>query len=65
MLRRLAEGQSLREVAKELFLSLNTVKTHRRTIYRKLGASTREEALERATELGLGLPASRRITRMN
>jgi LuxR family transcriptional regulator, maltose regulon positive regulatory protein len=53
VLRRLVEGQSLREVAKELFLSLNTVKTHRRTIYRKLGASTREEALKRAAELGI------------
>jgi LuxR family transcriptional regulator, maltose regulon positive regulatory protein len=53
VLRRLADGQSLREVANDLFLSLNTVKTHRRTIYRKLGASTREEALERAAELGV------------
>jgi ATP/maltotriose-dependent transcriptional regulator MalT len=53
VLRRLAEGHSLREVAKELFLSLNTVKTHRRTIYRKLGATTREEALERSAELGI------------
>ena len=53
VLRALVEGHSLREVAKDLFLSLNTVKTHRRTIYRKLGASTREEALERAAELGL------------
>ena len=53
VLSRLAEGQSLREVAKDLYLSLNTVKTHRRTIYRKLGANTREEALERAAELDL------------
>lgn len=56
VLRRLAEGHSLREVAKHLFLSLNTVKTHRRTIYRKLGATTREEALERAAELGIAAP---------
>jgi LuxR family maltose regulon positive regulatory protein len=53
VLSRLAEGHSLREVAKDLYLSLNTVKTHRRTIYRKLGATTREEALERAAELGI------------
>ena len=51
VLRLLADGRSLREVAGELYLSLNTVKSHRRTIYRKLGASTREEALERAQEL--------------
>jgi LuxR family transcriptional regulator, maltose regulon positive regulatory protein len=56
VLRLLADGRSLAEVAKELFLSLNTVKTHRRTIYRKLGATTREEALERAAELGLTAP---------
>jgi LuxR family maltose regulon positive regulatory protein len=53
VLRLLAEGRSLREVAGELYLSQNTVKTHRRTIYRKLGANTREEALERAAELDL------------
>jgi LuxR family transcriptional regulator, maltose regulon positive regulatory protein len=56
VLRLLADGRSLREVARELFLSLNTVKTHRRTIYRKLGANTREEALERAAELGIAAP---------
>lgn len=49
----LAEGRSLRDVAGALFLSSNTVKTHRRTIYRKLGVSTRAEALERAAERGL------------
>jgi LuxR family maltose regulon positive regulatory protein len=58
VLRLLVEGRSLREVSKELFLSHNTVKTHRRTIYRKLGVSTRKEALERATELGLAVPTS-------
>jgi LuxR family transcriptional regulator, maltose regulon positive regulatory protein len=57
VLARLAEGHSLREVAKDLYLSLNTVKTHRRTIYRKLGASTREEALARAAELGIAEPS--------
>jgi LuxR family transcriptional regulator, maltose regulon positive regulatory protein len=58
VLGRLVEGQSLREVAKDLFLSLNTVKTHRRTIYRKLGATTREEALERARALGIAPEAA-------
>jgi LuxR family transcriptional regulator, maltose regulon positive regulatory protein len=56
VLRQLTEGRSLREVAKELYLSLNTVKSHRRTIYRKLGVTTREEALERAAELGITEP---------
>jgi ATP/maltotriose-dependent transcriptional regulator MalT len=49
----LADDRSLSEVARELFLSTNTVKTHRRTIYRKLGASTREEAIARAKTLRL------------
>ena len=43
----------LREVAATLFVSMNTVKTHTRSIYRKLGASTRAEAVHRAGELGL------------
>lgn len=41
---------SLREIGKELYLSANTIKTHTRAIYRKLGASTRAEAVERARE---------------
>jgi LuxR family transcriptional regulator, maltose regulon positive regulatory protein len=53
VLRLLAADRSLRAAAKELFLSTNTVKTHRRTIYRKLGARTREEAIARAHTLGL------------
>jgi LuxR family maltose regulon positive regulatory protein len=36
------------EIAAELFLSLNTVKSHVRSIYAKLGASTREEAVRAA-----------------
>ena len=48
VLRLLVEGRSLREVSTELYLSMNTVKTHRRTIYRKLGVSTREEAARAA-----------------
>ena len=64
VLRLLVDGRSLREVSKDLFLSLNTVKTHRRTIYRKLGVSTREEAVSRARELEVLPVAGDRITRM-
>ncbi len=46
----LLDGLSVSEVARELWLSPNTVKTHRRSIYRKLGATTREEMIERAAE---------------
>jgi ATP/maltotriose-dependent transcriptional regulator MalT len=53
VLRSFASGASIADVARELYLSQNTVKTHRRTIYRKLGASTRDEMLERAAEAGL------------
>jgi LuxR family transcriptional regulator, maltose regulon positive regulatory protein len=53
VLRLLRSELSLREIGSELYVSLNTVKTHSKGIYRKLGASSREEALERARELGL------------
>jgi LuxR family maltose regulon positive regulatory protein len=41
------------EIANELYLSVNTVKTHMRSIYRKLDASNRREAVERARDLNL------------
>jgi ATP/maltotriose-dependent transcriptional regulator MalT len=44
---------SQREIGGELFLSLNTVKSHSRAIYRKLGVSSREQAIMRARELAL------------
>ena len=40
-------------IGEEMVLSPNTVKSHARKIYQKLGASTRTEAVERARELGL------------
>ena len=52
----LLEGLSVSDVARELWLSPNTVKTHRRSIYRKLGATTREEMVERAAEAGIFEP---------
>jgi LuxR family maltose regulon positive regulatory protein len=53
VLKLLPSQLSQRAIAAELFLSLNTVKSHSRAIYRKLGASSREEAIERAKELAL------------
>src|SRR5207247_9180937 len=48
VLRLLPRDQSLREVGAALFLSLNTIKTHTRGIYRKLEVATRAEAVSRA-----------------
>ncbi len=53
VLRAFASGASVGEVGRELYLSPNTVKTHRRNIYRKLGVSTREQLLIRAATLDL------------
>ena len=53
VLRLLSTDLSQRQIGARLFLSVNTVKTHTRTLYRKLGVSSREEAVERATALGL------------
>jgi LuxR family maltose regulon positive regulatory protein len=46
-------GLSQREIAQELSVSLNTVKTHTRAIYRKLGVSSRPEAIARGRGLGI------------
>ena len=42
-----------RQIGTELYLSLNTVKSHTRALYRKLGVSSREEAVSRAQHSGL------------
>jgi LuxR family maltose regulon positive regulatory protein len=57
VLRLLRGTLSLREIGQQLYLSANTVKTHVRAIYRKLGVSTRGEAVERARQAGLLLRA--------
>jgi orotate phosphoribosyltransferase-like protein len=41
------------EIAVELHVSVNTIKTHTRSIYRKLGASRRQVAVVRAYEYGI------------
>ena len=47
------QDRSARAIGAELYLSHNTVKTHIRAIYRKLGVGTREDALARGEALGL------------
>jgi LuxR family maltose regulon positive regulatory protein len=45
------------EIAAELFVSINTVRTHLRHLYAKLGVNGRTEAVERARQLGLLSPS--------
>ena len=53
VLRCLAAGLSRREIGAQLYISLNTIKTHTRELYRKLGATSRADAVARAEALGL------------
>jgi LuxR family transcriptional regulator, maltose regulon positive regulatory protein len=53
VLRLLATNLSQREIGGALYVSINTVKTHTRGIFRKLHASNRREAVERARALRL------------
>ena len=49
----LQRDDPLRQIAEGLFISHNTVKSHTRALYRKLGASSRAEAVARGRELRL------------
>ncbi len=53
ILRYLPTMMSNQEIAGELFVSVNTIKTHLKAIYRKLDAPGRREAVQRARDLGL------------
>ena len=48
-----AAGLTQREIADQLFISYNTVKTHFKTTYRKLGATSRLDALAQFSQTGL------------
>ncbi len=48
------------EIASELVASVNTIRTHTRRMYAKLGVHTRAQAVDRARELGLLAPTPRR-----
>jgi two-component system nitrate/nitrite response regulator NarL len=49
----IAAGKTVREIARELFLSVSTVKTHVQHLYEKLGVSDRAAAVAEAMRHGL------------
>jgi len=53
LLRLLGTHHSFRAIGEQLYLSRHTVKSHAMSIYRKLGVSSRSEAIQRARDLGL------------
>ena len=53
VLRLLADGESYKEIGEQLFLSLNTVQFHVKSIYRKLLVNKRTQAIEKAREMKL------------
>jgi LuxR family maltose regulon positive regulatory protein len=53
VLRLLAVGQSNPEIARTLYVEVNTVKTHVKSLYGKLGVHSRVQAVRRARELTL------------
>jgi len=58
VLRLLPSGLSNREIGRELYVSVNTVRSHLQGLYRKLGVATRAEAVAHARELGLLGPST-------
>jgi len=60
VLRYLPTHLTMQDIASELFLSVNTVNTHRRHVYEKLGVHSRHDAVDRARALGLLAPSARR-----
>jgi LuxR family maltose regulon positive regulatory protein len=60
VLRYLPTNLTVPEIAGQLYLSANTVRTHMRHLYDKLGAHRRHEAVDRARALGLLAPSPRR-----
>lgn len=55
IVRELLRDRSVSEMADDLYISVNTVKSHLKSVYRKLGVGSRTAAVKRARELGLQL----------
>ena len=48
-----ADGLKYQEIADKLVVSLNTIRTHSKNIYSKLGVDSRTKAIDKARELKL------------
>jgi LuxR family transcriptional regulator, maltose regulon positive regulatory protein len=59
VLQYLPTNLSMPEIASDLYLSVNTVRTHQRHLYQKLGAHSWTQAVEQARALGLLASSSR------
>jgi len=59
VLRLLRGPLPLHEIGRELDVSINTIKSHTRAIYRKLGAAGRRDAIQHARQLGILLLRNR------
>lgn len=62
VLQLIAAGYSRKEIAADLYLSLNTVKTHTKNLYSKLRVHSRKQAITRAQELGYLPPSAKNGT---
>lgn len=56
-----ASGLSNQQIAAELFVSINTVKSYIRSAYERIGAQTRSQAVLWAVRHGVGPPAQLRV----
>jgi len=57
--RELVRGNSSAQIAESLYISVNTVKSHLKNIYRKLGVTSRTDAIHKSRELGLQVEITR------
>ena len=53
VLRYLSSRLTTAEIRQELYVSANTVKTHTKAVYRKLGVGSRQDAISEARRLGI------------
>lgn len=61
VLHELASRRRVADIAARMFVSLNTLKSHMRSLYRKLGVNSRDDALETAASLGLLWSAEEKV----